>query len=109
MPAAHANDAVDASIRAPHSVSILPTCEQTRARSVPFDTVGQPVGAQCDRTRKGEQKERGPGKSKARVLMLLLKTDYQGEDVPKDRLSGEGCTEVLLEARRVFKDMCRKL
>jgi hypothetical protein len=41
--------------------------------------------------------------------MLLLKTDYQGEDVREDRLSGEGCTKVLLEVRRVFKNMCRKL
>ena len=31
--------------------------------------------------------------------MLLLKTDRLGEDVREDRLSGEGCTEVLLEVR----------
>jgi hypothetical protein len=65
MPVAHENDVVDASIRASHSIRILPTCEQTRARSVPFGTVGQPVGVRCDRTRKGEQKERRHGKSKA--------------------------------------------
>jgi hypothetical protein len=41
--------------------------------------------------------------------MLLLKTDYQGENVREDRQSGKGCTEVLLEVRRVFKDMCCKL
>jgi hypothetical protein len=65
MRTAQANDALDASIWASHSIRILPTCEQTRARSVPFGTVGQPVGVRCDRSRKGEQKEHGPGKSKA--------------------------------------------
>ena len=40
--------------------------------------------------------------------MSLLKTDYQGEGTPEVRRRGEGRTEVLLEERRVFKNMHRK-
>ena len=40
--------------------------------------------------------------------MSLLKTDCQGEVTRELRRRGEGCMEVLLEERRVFKNMHRK-
>jgi hypothetical protein len=43
------------------------------------------------------------------LFLLLLKADWQGEDVRGNRRRGEGCTEALLEVCRVFKDLLRKL
>jgi hypothetical protein len=43
------------------------------------------------------------------LLLLLLKADWQGEDLRRDRRRGEGCTEAPLEVCRVFKNLRRKL
>jgi hypothetical protein len=87
MPATHA---IDALIMAPISVRMLPAFKHMRTRSVPFGTVdtgsvksGMIGGGLCHRW----------------LSMSLMKTDCQGEGVR------EGCSEVLREVRRVFKNI----